>query len=97
MCVCPSLRPFSQGRKYDDFILTILVPRSLHLFLSFNEIVNYLEQTQWPQVKDVLKNVVGAQFHIYMGKIGNYEGPNIHKIFQNLTLLEPYMLGGSWL
>ena len=48
-------------------------------------------------MKDVLKNVVCAQFHTYMGKVGNYEGPNIHKIFQNLTLLESYMLGGSWL
>ena len=97
-CVsAPPLIPFSQGRKYDDLILTIVVPGPLHLFLSFNEIVNYLEQTQWPQVKDVLKNVIGAQFHMYMGKVGNYEGPNIHKIFQNLTLLEPYMLGGSWL
>ena len=67
----PPLIPFSQGRKYDDFILTIVVPGPLHLFLSLNEIVDYLEQTQWPHVKDVLKNVVGAQFHTYMGKVGN--------------------------
>ena len=39
--------------------------------------------------------MVGVQYHVYMGKVGNYEGPSINKIFRNLEKLEPFMLGGS--
>ena len=94
--VCGSpLLSMSQGRLYTDFILKMLVPGPLHLFLSWNEIVNFLEKTLWPDIKMVLKNVMGIQFHVYMGKVGNYEGPSIHKVFRYLHKLEPYMLGGS--
>ena len=49
----------------------------------------------WPEVKEVLRDVVGVQYHVYMGKVGNYEGPSINKIFCNIEKLEPFMLGGS--
>ena len=81
----------SRGR--DVQILNMIVPGPLHLFLSLNEVINYLERTQWPEVKKVLQDVAGVQFHIYMGKIGNYEGPSIHKILRNLDKLQPLMNG----
>ena len=49
--VCSSpLLPISeeQGRGKAMRILDVIVPGPLHLFLSFNEIVNYLKKTQWP-------------------------------------------------
>ena len=61
----------------------------------FNEIINYLEKTQWPEAKNMLRDVAGVQFHIYMGKVGNYEGPSIHKILRNLDKLNPFMDGSS--
>ena len=38
-----------------------------------------------------MQTVSGAKVHVYMGKIGNYEGPNIRKIFQKLETLKRYM------
>ena len=73
----------------------MIVPGPLHLFLSLNEVINYLEKTQWPEVKKVLRDVAGVQFHTYMGKIGNYEGPSIHKILRNLDKLQPLMNGSN--
>ena len=94
--VCaPPLLPMTQGRNYDDLVLTWLVPGPLPLFLSLNEILNFVEKTAWPEVKQVLKDVVGVDFHIYQGKVGNYEGPGLRKILRNLNKLEPYLLGGS--
>ena len=71
------------------------MPGPLHLYLSFNEILNFLEKTLWPELKHVLRTVTGAQVHVYHGKLGNYEGPNLHKIFCHLSLLEPHMPEGS--
>ena len=49
VCSLPLL-PISeeQGRGKAMRILDVIVPGPLHLFLSFNEIVNYLKKTQWP-------------------------------------------------
>ena len=85
----------NQGRGSDLSLLDLIVPGPLHLFLSVNEIINFLQKTMWPEVKEVLRDVVGVQYHVYMGKVGNYEGPSINKIFRNLEKLEPFMLGGS--
>ena len=41
------------------------------------------------------KDIVGVQFHVYKGKVRNFEGPSIHNICLHLHMLEPYMLGGS--
>ena len=72
MC-SPPLIPVSEehGWGSDVQILNVIVPGPLHLFLSLNEVINYLEKTQWPDVKKVLQDVAGVQFHTYMGKIGN--------------------------
>ena len=56
--VCGSpLLSITQGRNYSDFILSLLGPGPLHLFLSFNEIINFLKKTLWPEVKTVLHDV----------------------------------------
>ena len=96
VCSLPLL-PLSEehGRGSDVQILNVIVPGPLHLFLSLNEVINYLEKTQWPEVKKVLQDVAGVQFHTYMGKIGNYEGPSIHKILRNLDKLQPLMNGSK--
>ena len=86
--VCGSpLLSITQGRNYSDFILSLLGPGPLHLFLSFNEIINFLKKTLWPEVKTVLRDVAGMQFHKFMGKVGNYEGPSTHRIFHHLNKL----------
>ena len=48
VCASPLL-PISEdhGCGYDTQLLDVIVPGPLHLFLSFNEIVNFLEKTQW--------------------------------------------------
>ena len=75
----------------ETFILDKLIPGPLHLYLSLNEVLNYCEKNCWPELKAVLQTVSGAKVHVYMGKIGNYEGPNIRKIFQKLDTLKRYM------
>ena len=96
VCVAPLLDIIdSQGRHFDSCLLDIIVPAPLHLFLGANEIINFMEKTMWPEVKQVLADELGVQYHEYMGKIGNYEGPSLHKMFRNMDKLEPYMLGGS--
>ena len=94
VCATP-LISMTEGRRYEDFLMNLLVPGPLHLYLSLNKIINFLEKTHWPEVKEVLKTVTGAQVHVYQGKIGNYEGPNIQKILRHLSLLEPHMPEGS--
>ena len=94
--VCESpLISIGQGRKLEDLILKGLIPGPLHLFLSWNEIVNFLEKTDWPEIKMVLRHELGVKNHVYQGKVGNYEGPSIHKVLRNLHKLEPYMPEGS--
>ena len=44
-----------------------------------------------PNFKAVLYHVAGVQVHEYMGKIGNYQGPEIYKILQNVNKLEEHM------
>ena len=47
--VCGSpLLPVCQGRSQDNELLALTVPGPLHLFLSFNEILNFLEKKRWP-------------------------------------------------
>ena len=77
----------------DIFILDKLVPGPLYLYLSLNEVLNYCKKYSWPDLKAVLHTVVGVQVHVYQGKIGNYEGPNIQKILRKLDSLEPHMTG----
>ena len=90
--VCaPPLLPLGQGRLWDSFVLADVIPGPLHLFLSFNKIVNFAEKTEWPEIKTILEKVAGVQVHVYQGKVGNYQGPEIHKIFRNLSKLEPHM------
>ena len=79
-----------QGDKQDTFILDKVVPGPLHLYLSVNEMINNCEKTCWPLLKSVLAEIVGVQVHVYQGKVGNYEGPSINKIFKKLSLLEHF-------
>ena len=90
VCGTPLLQ-MTEGRQYEDLVLSLIVPGPLHLFLSFNEIINFMEKTVWPEIKVTLENVAGVQVHLYMGKIGNYQGPEIHKIFRNLEKLQAHM------
>ena len=85
----------AEGRGPDVWLLILIVPAPLHLYLSYNELINFLQKTMWPEVKEVLRDRLGVQCHVYQGKVGNYEGPSIHKILNNLETLEQYMLGGS--
>ena len=75
-------------------VIDKVVPGPLHIYLAVNEVLNHCEKTVWPEMKTELHNVTGAQAHEYMGKVGNYEGPNIKKIFRKLDELKPYMLEG---
>ena len=65
------------------------------MVMAMAEIINLLEKTLRPELKQVLMDVMWVQFYVYMGSVGNYEGPSIHKIFRNLAKLEPYMPWGS--
>lgn len=78
------------GDKEDTFILDKVTPGPLHLYLSVNELINHCEKTCWPLLKTVLAEVAGVQVHVYQGKVGNYEGPSIRKIFKKLGSLEQY-------
>ena len=90
--VCaPPLLPLGHGRLWSSFVLADVIPGPLHLFLSFNEVSNFAEKTVWPDIKNVFEKVAGVQVHVYQGKVGNYQGPEIHKIFRNLDKLEPHM------
>ena len=68
-------------------VLDTLVPGPLHLFLSLNEVINFLERTQWPEMKQVIQDQLGVQFIFFMGQVGNYEGPCLN----NLEKLRPFM------
>jgi hypothetical protein len=87
------LLPMAQGRKATDLILQLVVPGPLHIYLSWNEIVNHAEGTCLPQLKQLFSEVANVQVHVYMGKVGNYEGPSIRKIFRHLEELKPHLMG----
>ena len=88
--VCGSpLLPFHHGAE--TRVLDILVPGPLHLFLSLNEVINFLERAQWPEMKQVIQDQLGVKFHVYLGKVGNYEDPCLNKILNNLEKLRPFM------
>ena len=53
VCGFPLL-PFHHGAE--PRVLDILVPGPLHLFLSLNEVINFLERTQWPEMKQVIQD-----------------------------------------
>ena len=74
----------------DTFIINKIIPGPLHLFLSVNEIFNFCESHGWPEIKAVLKEVAGVEVHMYMGKVGNYEGPSIRKVFRKLDELKQH-------
>ena len=87
------LLSLTQGRNDTDLILQLVVPGPLHVYLGFNEIVNYAEKTGVPNIKELFSQVAGVQVHMYMGKVGNYEGPMICKIFRHLKELRPHLMG----
>lgn len=72
-----------------------LVPGPLHLYLSAIELFNHCEKKCWPELKSVVETVVGVKVHMYQGKVGNYEGPSIRKIFRKLDTLRPLMQEGE--
>ena len=39
-----------------------------------------------------MQTVAGAIVHVYMGKIKNYEEPNIRKLYQKLEILKRYII-----
>ena len=86
-----------EGQSYAQLILQIVVPGPLHIYLSLNEVINHAEKTICPNIKDLFKQVAGVQFHVYQGRIGNYQGPQINKIFRHLPQLEAHFLGGSYM
>ena len=88
VCGTPLL-PFHHGAE--TRVLDFLVPGPLHLFLSLNEVINFLERTQWPELKQVIQDQLG------MGKVGNYEGPCLNKTLNNLEKLRPFMMGAKLL
>ena len=85
------LMPLAHGRYKTDLILKLVIPGPLHIYLSFNEIVNYAEQTILPQLKQLFSQVAGVQVHVYQGKVGNYQGPMIGRIFHHLPKLKPHL------
>ena len=85
------LIPLAQGRKESDLILMLVIPGPLHIYLSFNEIVNYAEQTILPNIKQLFNDVAGVQVHVYQGRVGNYQGPMIGKIFRHLPELKHHL------
>lgn len=78
------------GDTADTLVLDKLIPGPLHLYLAVNDIINHCEKTCWEDLKIVLYRVAGVQVHEYQGKVGNYEGPSIRKIFKKLEVLEIY-------
>ena len=83
-----------EGDTIDTLILDKIIPGPLHLYLSVNELLNHCEKS-WPELKAVLKSVVGVEVHVYQGKVGNYEGPSIRKIFRKLEAIKPHMEEGE--
>ena len=43
----------------------------------------------------MIQDQLGVKFHVYMGKVGNYEGPCLNKILNNLEKLQPFMMDGN--
>lgn len=87
------------GDTPQTLVLDKLVPGPLHLYftllylyLALNEVFNHCEKDCWPEIKEVFGEVAGAVVHMYQGKIGNYQGPQIRKIFRKLDSLRPLML-----
>lgn len=77
-----------EGDTFDTLMLDKIIPGPLHLYLSVNEVLNHCEKN-WPELKSVLK------VHVYQGKVGNYEGPSIRKIFKKLESIKPHMEEGD--
>ena len=75
------------GDTDKTLILDKLVPGPLHLYLSANDLINSCEKRCWPDMKSVLQDKVGVQVHVYQGKVGNYEGPSLRKIFKKLEIM----------
>ena len=89
------LLAMTEGRSLEQLILHTIVPGPLHIYLSLNEVFNFAEITICPNIKELFQQVAGVQFHVYQGRVGNYQGPQINKIFRHLDQLEAYFLGGS--
>ena len=79
------------GDTEDLLIIDKVIPGPLHLYLAVNEVINFCEKNSWPDIKQVLETVAGVQTHVYMGKVGNYEGLSIRKIFKQLDKLKEHM------
>ena len=90
--VIEPLLVFGEEDSHDMLVLDKVVPGPLHLYLGCNEVINHSEKTCWSKVKDVLSDRVGVQVHVYQGKIGNYEGPSLQKIFRKLSSLEEFIV-----
>ena len=75
----------------DTLVIDKIIPGPLHLYLSVNELINFCKIHCWPDIKDVLRDKLGVQFHVYMGTVGNYEGPSIRKIFRKLDSIKKHM------
>ena len=80
-----------KGDTMDTLILDKIVAGPLHCYLAANEVINFAEKTCLPEVKGLLKTVAGVQTHEYQGKVGNYEGPSIRKIFRKLEELQTHL------
>ena len=87
ICSQPLL-PLGDSGEYNDFLLKLIVPGPVHLFPSCNELLNFLVKTQMPELKQLLAALIGVKVHEYQGKIGNYQGPEIHKILRNLYMMD---------
>ena len=44
----------------ETLIIDKVTPGPLHLYLSVNELINFCESSNWPEIKDVLKAVAGV-------------------------------------
>ena len=80
------------GDTEDMLIMDKIIPGPLHLYLSANEVINFCEGSDWKEIKAVLEEKCGVQVHEYMGKAGNYEGPELRKILRKLEILKDEML-----
>ena len=49
------------GDKFNTILLDKVIPGPLHLFLSFNELVNFSEKKIWPEIKAFFYEIAGVQ------------------------------------
>ena len=64
-----------QGDTWNMTVLEKATPRSLHLLLAFNDLLNFMEKTSWPEVKITLYELFGIKDHSYQGRERNFQGP----------------------